>query len=1604
MSDKEPRPHLDVSPTFALWKVEGTLQQVLRLRWDNLPGPVDLVAAAVDPDGPSGPRVRIEPGEDHWGDALIGVPVPDGLKPGDAYRVALNSIGEHGDIAVEIDCRRPRDDMILFIGAGYHVDPVWWNTQRDYTQVGSRQGKSVNTFLELNRQYLNLLENDPAFACTIETVPALHPTWISEPALRGIIRAMVATGRLELIGSYDQPQSTLVGCELLCRNIAYGIGFSIATTGLLPEGLAQWDVFGHDPVWPALGKAAGLEWTTFCRGLYHGEHLEPEDNLFTSEFRWVSPDSSELLTHYMSTHYTSGWEFSWKSMADGEIPILDRFERLRIVAPTRNLLLPCYGDFAEPFDGMMQLVRAWNRKYVSPKIVVGTQEDYLASVRKACREEDIWLPPISRDLNPAYSGCNLSFADTKIAQRHCERLLRDAEIWATFAHLLGADYPTASLDRAWRILCYTAHHDAVTGSESDQVYLDLSSIWREAFDLANLVAMKSRSAIASLVGSKSAEDSEIVTVFNSLGWTRSDRVMLSGYEPTGRGPFSAVDEYGKENPLIKNGDRWEFEVNDIPPIGCKSYRIAPTVRPQKISASGDAHTIENDALLVRVDPSKGGGIVSILDKASGREFVQNGVVANDIAVYPEYPGMNMAPWVIQPTGEMIVSSAQIAEVSRRVEPGIQSLTCTVELLGCDIERTIILRDHEPFVNCRTRVVGYRNRDRMWRVEFPVDLPGTRPTAQTSGGVIGRPYGRRGDYQDMTCFGDWAVDTWGGLERLLAFIVNGPDGKRSRAVAIGEIVIPDSPDVAVQGAVDRLVPMLARAGVTTVVTRASGRRSGDWLMDGSRPDFRIALGKENAFSEAILHEAARISAEPIESLVSAVDTASACWVDLAGENAGTDLPVILLPRNAEAVAAILDEWERQIASPPAQIDIAGPAIVAEALWSSTDYRPCEAGFAVLVRGTPSMLVIPDGTISLGLFRSASASPSGGWVDGVPVRMPDGSYFQHEHWSHQFEYRLVPHLGDWRHNRVYQLATEFNHPLEAATHKPSGGPLPSSGSFLPIDAENLLVQAIRPLFQPEIYFDHHRRPPPDNSEILVRVREIEGRAARLSTPVVFAHDLREVDLLGRPKPEKDLIELRPWSVSSLALEPATDYGSPLHGISLEDGLRPQTLWPARYWRSSLGPCGWKGQPVFHKFVPSSVSLGPPGTSAISLQVVSNSRRKVEGIHIMLHAPTGIRVEPEAFGPLGLEPDEVRDLSVRLVAVDKSALNPGFLTAVLRNPDGMRTVAAATVNTESGTPLPMRLDVPEAIIVDADRVEFPVTVTNELDREVEGMLELILPYEAWPMLAAGIVRQAVTLAPKSDTTVHFPLSASDAVAPGRYFAVAKWHCLEEQIYSSSAWLIVPGPDGRWGIPEPEEIVRAEYKGPHVRSKRLTAELSVEDGIEVWEKSLASVPLDLSLYKKPGGPSGSTRSLPIRLGHDDKALYVMVEVPWRTPVNPHRNSRIRNADCLHLAFFPGRLAEVGFAFTKRGAESWTFFEVMDSPRPRSPDIRIEREPESTVYLTVIPWRHIHLDSRPTLLPFNVVVHVTGADGRWSGAWALTDRTVFRKTMDGSEFGTIAT
>ena len=78
----------------------------------------------------------------------------------------------------------------------------------------------------------------------------------------------------------------------------------------------------------------------------------------------------------------------------------------------------------------------------------------------------------------------------------------------------------------------------------------------------------------------------------------------------------------------------------MPAIGYRTYRLAAGDDTSSADAAGwralDGHAIENETYVARVDPGRGGTLVSLIDKRTDKEIVAPGP-RPELLEYREYP-------------------------------------------------------------------------------------------------------------------------------------------------------------------------------------------------------------------------------------------------------------------------------------------------------------------------------------------------------------------------------------------------------------------------------------------------------------------------------------------------------------------------------------------------------------------------------------------------------------------------------------------------------------------------------------------------------------------------------------------------------------------------------------------------------------------------------------------------------------------------------------------------------------------------------------------------------------------------------------------------------
>jgi alpha-mannosidase len=1251
-------------------------------------GPAAGTPVTVRVEGPAvstpHPAAAAVPAPDGQADVEVGVEIAAPHSAGSPVQVT--AIAEAGQDRAELTAtvNAAETGWTMWMVSHFHYDPVWWSTQGQYTQsrvfLPDADGSlpDVRTAFELVRLHLDQARRDPDYKFVLAEIDYLKPHFDAHPEDRADLLAFIKAGRIEIVGgSYNEPNTNLTCAESTIRNAVYGLAFQREILGADPSTAWMLDAFGLDPAFPGVMAAAGLSESAWARGPFHqwGPHRTVGDNRrmqFPSEFEWLSPDGHGLLTSYMANHYGAGWVTQGAASLDAaEQAAYEQFRQLAPVAATRNVLLPVGADHVIPSRWATGIHRDWNSRYVWPRFVTAVPSEFFAAVRKDAAERDVWITPQTRDMNPVYTGKDVSYIDTKQAQRAAEAAVQDGERLATLAWLAGAAYPAAELDKAWRQLVFGAHHDAITGTEGDQVYLDLLAGWREAHergDAARRAAAAHLAGLAVTAGvagpGRDRPAARAVVVFNTLSVPRSGLARITLAFPDPGTPWTVLrDDAGRPVPALAEGAARHpdgtlarvtltFRARDVPGLGYRSYLAEPAPAPDGgtvLDNTGpdgwvplDGAVVETDAFRIEADPDRGGTLTSVLDKRSGTELLAG--PGNELVLQEEYsqhPRWAEGPWLLCPKGPGQGSAAGPARVRAERCPIGTRLVAELPVGDLRVIQETTLWDGAGLVEFRTHVDGSIGQDRLLRVRFPARVPGGLPVYQTALSVIGRPFGSADtDVAEHEFTLDNPAHEWFGLGSTARVALAGPAGSLAlRAIGVAEIIPPNG-HYAYRDPTRGLITALARVGVTSTCSRADGPRYGSIDVDSNLPDVRIALGgpDENPFTAEVLAAAGPAAAAELDRQlnaagtarvwVPAVKTAAEAFAPGADLRGARDLPVLIvaghdLPAAIAAVAEDLADAEVEVEQDAALLAAAGPGVADLAGHS----------VALLNRGTPSSLVSPDGTLQIALMRSCSAWPCGVWIDGDKRATPDGSSFAWQHWSHTFEYALAAGPGDWRSAGFPVAGQDYNHDLLAAETTLHDGTLPATASLAATvlagtGPPGALVSALKPRGNPLSPAAH---PPRPQDGVVVRLRDITGRAAPVGASVTLFTGVAAASLSGPveesggpPLPVRDGAagtEVPAAGTVTMVLTPATlprDLipGEPTAagGEAQSAGPGPAPLEPAqpvftRYWLHGKGPAPAGNLPVAVHLSPGRVALpGPDGVAGTESDAAAELRLTV------------------------------------------------------------------------------------------------------------------------------------------------------------------------------------------------------------------------------------------------------------------------------------------------------------------------------------------------------------------------------------------------------------
>jgi alpha-mannosidase len=1282
----------------------------------------------------------------------------------------------------------------MFMISHFHYDPVWWNTQGAYTSLWTEdppgKARQTNAF-ELVHAHLEMARREPEYKFVLAEVDYLKPYWDTHPEDRADLRRLMRQGRVEIMGgTYNEPNTNLTSPETTIRNFVHGIGFQRDVLGGDPETAWQLDVFGHDPQFPGMAADAGLTSSSWARGPHHQwGPMHSEGGVsgmqFSSEFEWISPSGRGLLTHYMPAHYSAGWWMDESTTVTGaEQACFELFAELKKVALTRNVLLPVGTDYTPPNKWVTEIHRDWAARYTWPRFVCALPREFFAAVRAEMDERDETPSPQTRDMNPIYTGKDVSFIDTKQANRAAEDAVLDAEKFAVFAGLVaGAEYPQGALAKAWVQLAYGAHHDAITGSESDQVYLDLLTGWRDAWELGRAARDNSLELLSSVV------DGEVV-VWNTLAHNRTDVVTARFAEPLGA-HVQVLDHDGAELPaMVEHGGRSvSWLARDVPSLGWRAYTVV----------AGDADSgweslagneIANEHYRLAVDPARGGGVTSLV--RDGKQLISDGRVGNELAVYDEYPAHptgGEGPWHLLPKGPVVGSSEAAAEVQAYRSPLGRRLVVRGRI--GDLLRytqTLTLWRGVDRVDCATTIDDFVGEDRLLRLRWPCPVPGAMPVSEVGDAVVGRGFALLHNHSGSvdTAEHPWTLDNpaygWFGLSSAARVRV----GDGVRAVSVAEVIAATE---AAGGRLARdLVVALVRAGVTATCSSADRPRYGLLGVDSNLPDTRITLG-QNAFTKKVLAAADPMYAHEVERQLADTGRATV-WVPAAAPLAEGWIPdADLRDPRALPVLVIAGRDDAHLAEAIAAVanDLGDAEIVVEQQAPSGLQDFESRTVALCNRGVPSFAVETDGTLHTALMRSCTGWPSGVWIDEPRRTAPDGSNFQLQHWTHVFDYALVSGGGDWRHADVPERSAEFSHPLLPVTASGPLSGLAAAGSLLQVEpARVVALGALKAAGNPLARGSAQRV---DTGHVAIRLVETRGGDADVAvrSPLGTVSDLRAADLLERPHGGRHLTTLhghqigtalarldlpRLLDAESASLAPDAEIAQPLY---------------ARYWLHNRGPAPLGGLPAVAHLDPHQLTAAAGSEATLRLTLASDSTDAPLPGTVSLICPPGWSVSPASL-PFTLPAGE--HLEADVVVTTPAGVRPGVypVRAQLAITDAgvpaawrqvVEDVALVSVGGADDSGLIYLAKEPADVVVRAgDSARLTATVGSDAGGDLSLEAHLISPWGTWEWI--GPAALGAVLPARGTVEVGFDVSPPAWVEPGQWWALIRVGCAGRLVYS--------------------------------------------------------------------------------------------------------------------------------------------------------------------------------------------------------------------------------
>lgn len=348
----------------------------------------------------------------------------------------------------------------------------------------------------------------------------------------------ITDGRLLIGPWYILQDAFLTSGEANVRNMQIGHQDAkrygeVAKIGYFP------DTFGLVGQTPQLMQQSGITNVFFGRGVKPtGFNNTVSDAGYESSFSeliWEGPDGSKVLGILFANWYSNGNEVpvdeaEARAFWDRKLADAEKY------ASTSELLFMNGCDHQPVQLDLPKAIETARRLYPDTEFVHSNFPDYLQAVEQAMDNDS--LSTVKGELRSQRTdgwGTLVNTASARVYLKQMNQkgqalLEKVAEPLASFAQVLGQDYPHHLFTYAWKTLMQNHPHDSICGCSVDEVHREMVTRFDKSRHVAESIIDDSKQAIASAVDTSVfasfGEDALPLVAMNTTGWKRSGTISV----------------------------------------------------------------------------------------------------------------------------------------------------------------------------------------------------------------------------------------------------------------------------------------------------------------------------------------------------------------------------------------------------------------------------------------------------------------------------------------------------------------------------------------------------------------------------------------------------------------------------------------------------------------------------------------------------------------------------------------------------------------------------------------------------------------------------------------------------------------------------------------------------------------------------------------------------------------------------------------------------------------------------------------------------------------------------------------------------------------------